>query len=144
PGFPATFNFLDYIAQSSGGDMFLMVEDVLAVLLEVMVLLRRQEGPHRSDKEEGFFREAADKLLRAAIVVLVTANRRLSIDGLRDFLSSIPRNPDEPLSDRLFAVRQIREARDQLRREGREAEIAAATRFLDHDFVGYAIETRES
>jgi len=143
PGHPATYNFLDEIPRRHGGDPFLMVEEVLHVLLEAMTLLRRRDGG-QSSKDDGFFQQAADKLLRAALVVLFVARGRLELDALAAFLSSIPRNPDEPLSERLFAVRQIREAREKLRAEGREDVIVAATRFLDRDWAGYAIETRES
>jgi hypothetical protein len=144
PGFPASFNFLNFFTTKHPGDTALVVEDVLYVLTETLTLVRRRDATHGAFKDEGFFRDAADKLFRAVLVVLFAANGRLRLDEISAFLSSIPRNPDEPLSERFFAVRQIREAKAKLLAQGREAEIQMATRFLDHDWVGYAVETRES
>jgi hypothetical protein len=144
PGFAASFNFLNFFTTKHPGDTALVVEDVLYVLTETLTLVRRRDASQGAFKDEGFFRDAADKLFRAVLVVLFAANGRLRLDEIGAFLSSIPRNPDEPLSERFFAVRQIREAKAKLLAQGREAEIQMATRFLDQDWVGYAVDTRES
>lgn len=139
PGFPAAFNFLDYIAQKHT-DPSLMVDEVVHVLSETMALIQRGAQERVQAPTEDFFEHWSKMLLRGAIVPLLIVEERINLASLGEMLATFPRFPDEREG---FAVRMMDRAEAKLRASGRAGEFRSVFQLFGTNWAQTPPDQRE-
>jgi hypothetical protein len=137
------FNFLDYELRRPADNPAARVENLLSTLLNVL----EQSGRDSSGEESQFWKQAAELLLRNALLVLAAAEPRFTLLDLQRFLDSAPRSRDE-LRDPAFSGSTCRtlldSARAAYRAEGREPDYQVIENYWLSQYPSLPERTRGS
>ena len=143
PDQPWRFNFIEYELGRHEGDPARRVENLLKVLSSLL----EQTGRQASSGEAQFWQNAAEMLLRNALMALAAARQTFTLADLQTFIDTGPRSEAEaqaPVFGATPCGRDLGLARDAYARAGRMADFAAVDNYWRVQFPRLPERTRGS
>lgn len=141
---PHTFNFMEYEVRRPGAGAGLTHN--LVRLFQTVFEVGARQGSSGGGQDSGFWRQAAEQLLRNAIDLVVLATGGLSLDLMYRVVLEAPRDPDmvqdQGWQQQSTCMNTIVEAKGRALPAGRDEDLEMVCRYWLNEFPGLAEKTR--
>ncbi len=142
PDSPWRFNFIQY-ELGRPGDPATRVENLLSTLMNIL----EQTGRERSSGEDSFWQQAAELLLRNALMILAAAEWHFSLFDLQKFIDTAPLSESQASGSdwqQSECARYLNAARAAFEAAGRNHDFAVLQNYWLVQFPRLADRTRSS
>ncbi|MCC2099328.1 MAG: type IV secretion system DNA-binding domain-containing protein [Hyphomicrobiales bacterium] len=142
PDAPWRFNFIEYELRRPG-DTSGRVENLLSTLMNIL----EQTGRERAGGEDSFWQQAAELLLRNALMVLTAATPQFTLFDLQRLIDTAPVSPAEAASSvwqQTECARYLSVARASFEAAQRQADFQVLHNYWTVQFPALADRTRSS
>lgn len=142
PDQPWRFNFIQY-ELGRDGDPAARVENLLSTLMNVL----EQTGRERGSGEDGFWQQAAELLLKNALMVLAAALSHFTLFDLQRFIDSAPTSPAQTAGSdwqQTDCAKHLDAARAAYQAAGRQHDFDVLHNYWTVQFPRLADRTRSS
>lgn len=139
---PWRFNFIQYELRRPG-DPAARVENLLSTLMNIL----EQTGRERSSGEDSFWQQAAELLLRNALMILAAAQDHFSLFDLQRLIDSAPLSETQATGSdwqQSECARYLNAARASYEAAGRQQDFAVLHNYWTIQFPRLADRTRSS
>lgn len=142
PDQPWRFNFIQY-ELGRDGDPAARVENLLSTLMNVL----EQTGRERGSGEDSFWQQAAELLLKNALMVLAAALSHFTLFDLQKFIDSAPTSPAQTAGSdwqQTDCAKHLHAARAAYQAAGRQHDFDVLHNYWTGQFPRLADRTRSS